>query len=373
MISRGDFLRKDNVDIYIFGSVFWKMYPKDIDVLLIYEKKMNYLFLEDLRLYINSYFQLFFDERIHVITLSKVEERETCFINKSGAIKIQKERLILITLLTILGNKIVDEGLSKALSSIGEPIALSKFYKVIFKETFDDCGFSSEKDWNYFKIWLCSPEIYQKMINQFIIVPHQSDMQINIEMVNKWRTFSTKNSLDKSSINLGEKCINNIMTTLTEVVIKLFSVEHRLLLNRVTELNISMNQEQVNKESSTMLIGIKSLLDVNKELIETFGPESPQMFELPIETSQLWRELRVSNIQPNNELILKKIDYLIAEKMFLDSELEIISRYKKHATLFSINRNKQVIDSKLYSRFPIEFEELIYGKLEKMEINSKFH
>ncbi len=353
-----------DIEIYFFGSIFIKNNPNDIDVLLIFEELPQFEELERIKLYLYKYFGNYFEIPIHLTVFSKDEEQELSFLNKSKAKRFKKEILSLVTLFKILGEKLIDEALSKALSNIGESVSLAKFYKVIFKETFNDYGFSSNDEWNYFKIWLRDPTVYQKMINQFVMVPDTSDQKLLKDMIDDWEKFALERELDLAYIELGKKSITSIISTLKSVVTKLFSLENKLLLNRVTELNISINEDQVNKESKTLLKGIANILETNSELLNTFGPKSMQMAEMPIETSQLWLELRISTIEPNNQAILKKIDYLVADDVFTLEELEIINQFKMHTTLFSINRRKQAIDSNLYKKFPTEFVEVIKNKIQ---------
>ena len=122
-----------DIEIYFFGSIFIKNNPNDIDVLLIFEELPQFEELERIKLYLYKYFGNYFEIPIHLTVFSKDEEQELSFLNKSKAKRFKKEILSLVTLFKILGEKLIDEALSKALSNIGESVSLAKFYKVIFK------------------------------------------------------------------------------------------------------------------------------------------------------------------------------------------------------------------------------------------------
>lgn len=85
----GDKLREINVKVYLFGSARKSSSPRDIDLLLIYDKELitvdRILWIKN---YIRNYIDSKFNKPVDIIVLSQKEEKESNFIKEENCVYI---------------------------------------------------------------------------------------------------------------------------------------------------------------------------------------------------------------------------------------------------------------------------------------------
>lgn len=115
---------------------------------------------------------------------------------------------------------------------------------------------------------------------------------------------------------------------------------------------------------------IKKLLDENKRIFKTYGPNSSSHNITDLNTEQelqIWSKSKLEHIIPNNEriyTILENIDF------FQPDELKLVTAMKNHIEAFKEHCNNVDVDYTKY-QFPIKFSDLISKYCNRVGLKEK--
>lgn len=113
-----------------------------------------------------------------------------------------------------------------------------------------------------------------------------------------------------------------------------------------------------NNDKKDVKCRIKALLAENKIFWDKYGPSSKLAVKNPMSDSViLWEKCKEETIIPNNKKIIEIFQN--NQSLFDDNEIRIFELFRVHAFSFENNQITRQ-DNEAVTRFPVEFEKMIY-------------